>query len=277
MNVKISYGKAFNAIDIKQKEEANKIALLERNMIEKDKEVSSLKGVIADLKCTIKKMDEDHNAISKQRGILAEELKAITNQNQKITDNMISSSKYTNDLIESNQKLQLEIEKLNLLISSKNKAENKINEEYNHMTKVKNGFEDKIIALSYKIEDLSAKVVSYEQMIKQKDKYIQMLVNNKRNNTNTNLTVHLHHDNNNTSNRLQQVAEPSYHKDTATNLQTDPIIINNIILLKDKLTEKESTINHLNEQIKALKKDNGNLIIRLKNSTSNSTLMKKAI
>lgn len=270
MNVKISYGKTFNPIDIKQKEDANKITLLERNMIEKDKEVSSLKGEIADLKGTIKKMDEDHNAISKQRGILAEELKAITNQNQKITDNMISSSKYTNDLIESNKKLQLEIEKLNLLISSKIKAENKINEEYNHMTKVKNGFEDRIIALSYKIEDLSAKVVSYEQMIKQKDKYIQMLVNNKRNNTNANLTVHLHHDNN-TSNRRLQLAEPSYHKDT------DPTIINNIILLKNKLTEKESTINHLNEQIKALKKDNGNLIIRLKNSTPKTTLMKKAI
>lgn len=272
MNVKVSYGKVFNALDIKQKEDSNRITLLEKNMIEKDKEVSLLKGEIVNLKGTIKKLNEDNNSLSKNRDMLNEELKATTNQKETLKDNIVSSTKSTTDLIESNKKLQLEVEKLNMIIASKDKAENKINEEYAQMTKIKNNFEDKIIALSSKIDQLTAKTVSNEQMIKQKDKYIQMLVNNKKSNCMTNVNPNADRTDHASSNHLQQFTKPTYNKDTP-----DPNVMNNIILLKNKLTEKESAIYHLKEEIKALKKDNGNLLTRLKNSTPKSILMKKAI
>ena len=89
--------------------------------------------------------------------------------------------KIKNELIESNKKLQEKIELLNHQLNSFKLEYKKDQEEYNNMCKVKSNFEDRTIQLTEELQKNQNKLQILENALKQKDKYIQMLINKKNN------------------------------------------------------------------------------------------------
>ena len=87
--------------------------------------------------------------------------------------------KIKNELIESNKKLQEKIELLNHQLNSFKLEYKKDQEEYNNMCKVKSNFEDRTIQLTEELQKNQNKLQILENALKQKDKYIQMLINKK--------------------------------------------------------------------------------------------------
>ena len=117
----------------------------------------------------------NENNILKQKDLNKnEEIEGLKNQlNEEI--------KIKNELIESNKKLQEKIELLNHQLDSFKFDSKKEQEEYNNMCKVKSNFEDRTIQLTEELQKIQTKLQIAENALKQKDKYIQMLINKKNN------------------------------------------------------------------------------------------------
>ena len=98
---------------------------------------------------------------------------------ERLKNQLNDESKIKNELIESNKKLQEKIELLNHQIESIKFNNKKEQEEYNSMCKVKNNFEDRTIQLTEEPQKIQTKLQIAENALKQKDKYIQMLINKK--------------------------------------------------------------------------------------------------
>ena len=98
---------------------------------------------------------------------------------ERLKNQLNDESKIKNELIESNKKLQEKIELLNHQIESIKFNNKKEQEEYNSMCKVKNNFEDRTIQLTEELQKIQTKLQIAENALKQKDKYIQMLINKK--------------------------------------------------------------------------------------------------
>ena len=121
------------------------------------------------------KIDElmnENNSLKQNDLSKNEEIERLKNQ-------LNDESKIKNELIESNKKLQEKIELLNHQIESIKFNNKKEQEEYNSMCKVKNNFEDRIILLTEELQKTQTKLQIAENALKQKDKYIQMLINKK--------------------------------------------------------------------------------------------------
>ena len=99
---------------------------------------------------------------------------------ERLKNQLNDESKIKNELI-SNKKLQEKIELLNHQIESIKFNNKKEQEEYNSMCKVKNNFEDRTIQLTEELQKIQTKLQIAENALKQKDKYIQMLINKKNN------------------------------------------------------------------------------------------------
>ena len=150
------------------------------------------------------------------------------------------------DLIEANKKLQRQIEILNNKIMDMEKHIINQNEEYKGMEKVKGNYEEKIISLTNSIDKLKSKLNSCENIIRQKERYIQMLNNQeteklKNNSLNNNTKFN---SNNKIINRPNSTSKINYER----------LII-----------DKDNTIKKLENKVRQLEKDNNNLIIRVRN------------
>ena len=186
-----------------------------------------------------------------------------------------------NELIESNKKLQQKIETLNQQIDNFKYENKKDQEEYNNMCKVKNNFEDRIIQLSDMLEKNKIKLQTAENVIKQKEKYIQMLINKKNNSTfynNRNKEQEKHDEsNNNNSNNTKRYARPQsfgiknrniLSRQGGKNFDMGSNESNAVIF------EQENIIKKLKEKIVHLEKDNAGLLIRLKNNNNLKSIKK---
>ena len=118
---------------------------------------------------------ENENIILKQNDL--NRIKEIENLKNQLNEEI----KIKNELIDSNKKLQEKIEILNHQLDSFKFQNKKEQEEYNNMCKVKNNFEDRIIQLTEELQKTQTKLQIAENALKQKDKYIQMLINKKNN------------------------------------------------------------------------------------------------
>ena len=196
---------------------------------------------------------------------------------ERLKNQLNDESKIKNELIESNKKLQEKIELLNHQIESIKFNNKKEQEEYNSMCKVKNNFEDRTIQLTEELQKIQTKLQIAENALKQKDKYIQMLINKKNNNIIYNHKKEQEKNdeiNENTKNKKYLRPQSSGIKNknilqkTGRNLDINSNDKNMYIIEQDNLIKK------LREKISHLEKDNAGLLIRLKN-TNNFKSIKK--
>ena len=147
------------------------------------------------------------------------------------------------------------------------------------MCKVKSNFEDKIIKLTDDFEKTTNQLQTAENVIKQKETYIQMLVNKRNNSTfynyNKNKEQGEQNNNNININSKRSVRPQSFGiknrnilKQGMKNIDLYSNDNNGIIL------EQENIIKKLKEKITHLEKDNAGLLIRLKNSNNLKSIKK---
>ena len=240
-----------------------KIKVLNQGVEPYNIQIQNLNNKIAEL------MNENNNL--KQNDLRKnEEIERLKNQ-------LNDESKIKNELIESNKKLQEKIELLNHQIDSIKFDSKKEQEEYNNMCKVKSSFEDRIILLTEELQKTQTKLQIAENALKQKDKYIQMLINKKNNNI-----IYNHKKEQEKNDEINE----TYKNKKYTRPQSSGIKNKNIlqktgrnldINSNDKnmyIIEQDNLIKKLREKISHLEKDNAGLLIRLKN-TNNFKSIKK--
>ena len=213
----------------------------------------------------------NENNILKQKDLIKnEEIEGLKNQ-------LTEEIKIKNELIESNKKLQEKIELLNHQLDSFKFDSKKEQEEYNNMCKVKSNFEDRTIQLTEELQKIQTKLQIAENALKQKDKYIQMLINKKNNNIIYNHKKEQEkNDEINETNKNKKYVRPQSSgiknknilQKTGKNLEINSNNTNIYIIEQDNLIKK------LREKISHLEKDNAGLLIRLKNVNNFKSIKK---
>ena len=225
---------------------------------------------IQNLNMTLTELSKENNLLKQKDLNKDEEISNLKNQ-------LNEENKIKNELIESNKKLQEKIELLNHQLDSFKFDSKKEQEEYNNMCKVKNNFEDKTIQLTEELQKTQTKLQIAENALKQKDKYIQMLINKKNNNIIYNHKKEQEkNDEINESNKNKKYIRP----------QSSGIKNKNILQKSNKnfdinsndknmyIMEQDNLIKKLREKISHLEKDNAGLLIRLKNTNNFKSLKK---
>ena len=217
------------------------------------------------------------NELSKENNLLKQKDLNKDEEISNLKNQLNEENKIKNELIESNKKLQEKIELLNHQLDSFKFDSKKEQEEYNNMCKVKSNFEDKTIQLTEELQKTQTKLQIAENALKQKDKYIQMLINKKNNNIIYNHKKEQEkNDEINESNKNKKYIRP----------QSSGIKNKNILQKSNKnfdinsndknmyIMEQDNLIKKLREKISHLEKDNAGLLIRLKNTNNFKSLKK---
>ena len=225
---------------------------------------------IQNLNMKLTELSKENNLLKQKDLNKDEEISNLKNQ-------LSEENKIKNELIESNKKLQEKIELLNHQLDSFKFDSKKEQEEYNNMCKVKSNFEDKTIQLTEELQKTQTKLQIAENALKQKDKYIQMLINKKNNNIIYNHKKEQEkNDEINESNKNKKYIRP----------QSSGIKNKNILQKSNKnfdinsndknmyIMEQDNLIKKLREKISHLEKDNAGLLIRLKNTNNFKSLKK---
>ena len=225
---------------------------------------------IQNLNMKLTELSKENNLLKQKDLNKDEEISNLKNQ-------LNEENKIKNELIESNKKLQEKIELLNRRLDSFEFDSKKEQEEYNNMCKVKSNFEDKTIQLTEELQKAQTKLQIAENALKQKDKYIQMLINKKNNNIIYNHKKEQEkNDEINESNKNKKYIRP----------QSSGIKNKNILQKSNKnfdinsndknmyIMEQDNLIKKLREKISHLEKDNAGLLIRLKNTNNFKSLKK---
>jgi len=294
-NKKIENKKKDNEITDMNKEINQGVKLIVGNkLLEMEKsqqKVLELEKIIESQNDKIKILNQGVEPYNIQIQYLNNKIDELMNENNSLKQNDLSKneeierlknqfndeSKIKNELIESNKKLQEKIELLNHQIDSIKFNNKKEQEEYNSMCKVKNNFEDRTIQLTEELQKTQTKLQIAENALKQKDKYIQMLINKKNNNIIYNHKKEQEKNdeiNENTKNKKYLRPQSSGIKNknilqkTGRNLDINSNDKNMYIIEQDNLIKK------LREKISHLEKDNAGLLIRLKNVNNFKSIKK---
>ena len=241
-------------------EQESTIKILKQGVEPYNIEIQNLKQKISEI--------QNENEILRKKDIKTDlemnNLKIKVDEEQKIK----------NELIESNKKLQQKIEILNKQIDDFKYENKRDQEEYINMCKVKDNFEDKIIKLNDELEKTKVKLQTCENVIKQKEKYIQMLVNKKNNSTYYNIRnkeQEKQSEQSSNINSRRYVRPQSFgiknrnvlNKQSGKNYDIGSNQSSNAIII-----EQENIIKKLKEKIVFLERDNAGLLIRLKNNNN---------
>ena len=178
IGVKLTIGNKLLEMEKSQQKvlELEKIIELQENKIKiLNQGVEPYNIQINELNSKISNLEKDNNILIQKEKNYIIEIEKLNNQlNEEI--------QIKKELIDSNKKLQEKIELFNNQIDKIKFDFKKELEEYNNMCKVKSNFEDKTIQLTEELKKTQNKLQIAENALKQKDKYIQMLINKKNNN-----------------------------------------------------------------------------------------------
>jgi chromosome segregation ATPase len=167
--------------------------------------------------------------------------------------------KHHEDLINTNKKLKFEIEKLSNEINSEKMKVKNYSREIEEIYKVKDQFEIKVIELTGLNEKLNENVKIYESVLKQKEKYIEILI---RKNSDRNY--------NNTSDSNKNFSKDKNEmKSIKQNVSVSSSTISNVIILQNKITELEEKLKTKDELIRKIELEKANLITRFRNFSKN--------
>ena len=226
---------------------------------------------IKELNIKLYQIEEENNKLKEKEMNYIQEIEKLKNQ-------MDEEVKIKNELIESNKKLQEKIELLNHQLNSFKLEYKKDQEEYNNMCKVKSNFEDRTIQLTEELQKTQNKLQILENALKQKDKYIQMLINKKNNNNYYNMkkeqekNEQINAENNKNNKYIRPQSSGIKNKNISQKLGKNLEINSNE---KNKyIIEQDNLIKKLKEKISHLEKDNAGLLIRLKNKNNMSSIKK---
>ena len=229
---------------------------------------------IENLKLKITELQNENNILKERDQNINLEIDSLKNR-------INEESIIKNELIESNKKLQQKIEMLNQELENIKYENKRDQEEYTNMCRVKSNFEDRIIQLSEELEKNRIKLQTAENVIKQKEKYIQMLINRKNNSTfynhNNKEQENKEQNINNNGNNSKRYARPQSFGIKNRNILTKQGGKNYDIGLNENnavIIEQDNIIKKLKEKIAHLEKDNAGLLIRLKNN-NNLKMIKK--
>jgi len=265
---------------------SNKLLEMEKN----EEKLLQLQKIIQEQECIIKTLNQGVEPYNQKIENLNLKLIELQNENdilkkkeikmnldiENLKNKINEEIKIKNELIESNKKLQQKIEILNQQIDDFKYENKKDQEEYNNMCKIKSNFEDKIIKLTEDLEKTIIKLQTAENVIKQKEKYIQMLVNKRNNSTFYNY------------NKSKEQGEQNNNINSKRSVRPQSFGIKNRNILKQGgknidiysnenngiLMEQENIIKKLKEKISHLEKDNAGLLIRLKNNNNLKSIKK---
>ncbi len=245
-NVQVKVSKNFNMGISKNEQNLKKITELEEIIKNQNFELQKLKSLTNPFQKEIVSLKNEIDRLTKENQVLKGNYQNEINIKEKVNRDLIYENKMKEDLIEANKKLQRQIEVLNNKIIDMEKHIINQNEEYKGMEKVKGNYEEKIISLTNSIDKLKSKLNSCENIIRQKERYIQMLNNQeteklKNNSLNNNTKFN---SNNKIINRPNSTSKINYER----------LII-----------DKDNTIKKLENKVRQLEKDNNNLIIRVRN------------
>ena len=179
MNVKVTLGR--NLLKERREENEQKLRRMEFLLEEKEKEINELKSEIKQYKVEINNKQNDVLEAFQEKEKLMIQIQGLINEQFKLKQTIQNNIQINRDLYDSNKKLQKEIEILNSQLDRNENDMQKQKIEYDDMEKIKSDFENRIIALTKINETQQNKIQSFENIIKQKDKYIQMLVLKKKN------------------------------------------------------------------------------------------------
>ena len=229
---------------------------------------------IENLKLKITELQNENNILKERDQNINLEIDSLKNR-------INEESIIKNELIESNKKLQQKIEILNQELENIKYENKRDQEEYTNMCRVKSNFEDRIIQLSEELEKNRIKLQTAENVIKQKEKYIQMLINRKNNSTfynhNNKEQENKEQNINNNGNNSKRYARPQSFGIKNRNILNKQGGKNYDIGLNENnavIIEQDNIIKKLKEKIAHLEKDNAGLLIRLKNN-NNLKMIKK--
>ena len=248
-SVQVQVSKNFNMGISKNEQNIKKINELEEIIKNQNYELQKLKSSTNPFQREIVSLKNEIDRLTKENQVLKGNYQKEINIKEKVNRDLIYENKMKEDLIEANKKLQRQIEILNNKIMDMEKHIINQNEEYKGMEKVKGNYEEKIISLTNSIDKLKSKLNSCENIIRQKERYIQMLNNQEteklKNNSLNNNLINTKFNNNNKS-----MIRPN----SASKVNYERLII-----------DKDNTIKKLENKVRQLEKDNNNLIIRVRN------------
>jgi chromosome segregation ATPase len=240
MNVKVNLGNKINNYENLIQETNSRILELTHLIVEKDKEILKIKAENELLNKNFLKMNAAFKDTQNENKELKIEIKSINEelQNMEIKfDELVINNKEGSN---ANNILKDEIEVLTNIINEKKVIEYNYKVEVIEGEKIRAGFENKIIELTKINEELMGKVYSFENIIKQKEKYINMML---------------------------KTREVSTTYENNTQRKNSSIIFSpqNITFLQNKLHLAEEKIKTMEGEIKKMENEKNNLMIRIRN------------
>ena len=254
-----------------------KVLELEKIIESQNEKIKILNQGVEPYNIQIQNLNNKITEIMNENNILKEKDLNKNEEIEGLKNQLNEEIKIKNELIESNKKLQEKIELLNHQLDSFKFDSKKEQEEYNNMCKVKSNFEDRTIQLTEELQKMQSKFQIAENALKQKDKYIQMLINKKNNNIIYNHKKEQEkNDEINETNKNKKYVRPQSSgiknknilQKTGKNLDINSNNTNMYIIEQDNLIKK------LREKISHLEKDNAGLLIRLKNVNNFKSIKK---
>ena len=264
--VKVTVGNKL--LEMEQNEK--KVVKLEKIIQDQESKIQILNKGVEPYTIEIEKLKSQIISYQKENSELKSKIielnKTIDDLNNRTSDETVIK----NELIESNKKLQKKVEFLSQKINEFKYETEKDQEEYNNMCRVKSNYETRVIQLSEELEKNRIKLQTSENIINQKEKYIQMLINKKNSS---------YYSNKNKEQEKQdsQINSKRYPRPQSFGMKNKNIlgkknyeIIGNDPNINALVFEQEKIIKKLKEKISHLEKDNAGLIIRLKNNNIKS-------
>jgi len=262
MSVKITLGNKLHKTQLLQEELNARLNELTNNLTNANEENNKLRTEIECLQSEKIQLIKKNSSLSEY----VSSLKTVI-QNEKISKESIQEehSNLINqheDLINTNKKLKIEIEKLNNDINSEKTKVKNCSKEIVEIYKVKDLFEIKVIELTELNEKLNENIKIYESVLKQKEKYIEILIrkNSDRNNLHINNTIDSYKNFSKDKNEMKQINK---------NVPNSSSTISNVIILQNKITELEEKLKTKDELIKKIELEKANLITRFRNFSKN--------
>lgn len=275
MSVKVNLGNKFANYENIIQEQNARINELTHLLAEAELFKSTVLNEKNCLKTSLDKLKENLNNLEKENIDLKTEIESKDNQIKELTIKLEEEINKFKDMFNTSKKLKQEIEFLCSHIKENENNQRKYIFELEENEKIKSKYEYDIIELTRLSEDLSEKVKSYETIVKQKDKYIDILLrkrdkelgdNGNINNLNTQQLNSL-----NTLTTLNTI-EAIENTDNLSKKKKHVVNINNystLTILQNKNIELNEKIKQKDEIIKKLELEKNNLFTRIRNCNNN--------
>jgi len=245
-----------------------KVLELEKIIELQDNKIKILSQGVEPYNIQIKDLNYKISSLEKENSQLNQKEMNYINELENLKTKLNEEIKIKIELSDSNKKLQEKIEFLNNQLDSFKFENKKEQEEYKNMCKVKSNFEDKTIQLTEELQKTKNNLQIAENALKQKDKYIQMLINKKNNN----IIYNQKREQEKIDEINENIKNRKYIRPQSSGIKNKNILQKsgrNIDINSNEknmyIIEQENIIKKLKEKISHLEKDNAGLLIRLKN------------